>query len=491
MRERGVKIRPYEQRLRNFFAEKEQVGRSLAAQEQTVSPTNAWPSMAQNNNQSGISLLSEVKGHINQALEPREQSKLRSAVWDFFAAGKEGNWPECCSLYRYLAHHSHHFGEGDRLFESAVWHPINDAFRAYEQLAEGEPGYTLAFARDIMESVPPGSIYFGDTDAGRFLITFLSDSHETGKPFFTLTQNALADGLYLDYLRAMYGTNIHIPSSTEHRECFDGYISNVQERLREGRLKPGEQAQYVNGVLQVSGAVAVMELNGYISRLIFDQNPGRDFFVQEAYAQEWMKPFLSPHGPVLKLNHEPVPEITEEMVQMDRDYWTRHTVRLIGQWLVPETVVDEVVAFVERVYLQRTLDGFTGDATFVRSAKTWKSLPDQVSPPRWISGLRTPIARIYEWRAGHTVVSAERRRMTLEAEYAYKQAFALCPYLTDTVVGYVYFLANQNRIRDALLVARTAEKFYPGEKYYREIVQQMTTLAERAKGGLLPRSKTE
>lgn len=422
-----------------------------------------------------------INGSQSVAPLATELLRLRSAVWDFFTAGKEGNWTECCRLYRYLAHHSYHFDEADRLFESAVWHPINETFRAYEQLADGEPGCALAFAQDIMESVPPGSIYFGDTDPGRFLVTFLSDSHAAGKPFFTLTQNALADGLYMDYLRAMYGTNIHIPSSTELMECFNRYMTNAQERLREDRLKPGEQAQYVNGVLQVSGVVAVMELNGYISRLIFDRNPGRDFFVQEAYAQEWMKPLLTPHGPVLKLNHDPVPEITEEMVQMDRDYWTRHTARFIGQWLEPATAVDEVAAFVERVYLQRTLNGFTGDVTFVRSAKTWRSLPDQVSPPRWISALRTPIARIYEWRAGHTEMSGERRRMTMEAEYAYKQAFALCPYLTDTVVGYVYFLANQNRTRDALLVARTAAKSYPGEKYYQEVVQQMTALAEKEK----------
>jgi hypothetical protein len=474
-------MRPYEQRLKTFFAEKEQFGRLLAAQEQMVAPSIAWPSMASNSRQPGANFLSDVKYHFNQALVPREQAKLRSAVWDFFTAGKEGNWTRCRRLYHYLVRHCYLFGETDRLFESAVWQPINETFRAYEQLADGEPGWALAYAQDIVESVPPGSIYFGDTDPGRFLVTFLSDSHEAGKPFFTLTQNALADGLYMDYLRAMYGTHIHIPSSTELTECLNRYMSDAQERLRDGCLKPGEQAQYINGRLQVSGAVAVMELNGHISRLIFDQNPARHFFVQEAYAEDWMKPFLSPHGPVLKLHHEPVPEITEEMVRMDRDYWTRRTARLIGQWLGPATVVDEVVAFVERVYLQRTLNGFTGDVIFVQSAKTWKSLPDHVSPPRWISGLRTSIARIYEWRAGHTGVSGERHRMTLEAEFAYKQAFALCPYLTDTVVGYVYFLANQERIRDAVLVARTAAKFYPGEKYYRELVRQMTALADRAK----------
>jgi hypothetical protein len=476
----SAKMAPYEKRLKALCAEKGQFARMLAAQEQTVSPSSAWPSMVPNNRQSGERLLSQVKGQIDQALEPREQSRLRSAVWDFFAAGRKGNWTQCRKLYRYLARHSYHFGEADRLFESTVWQPINETFRAYEQLADGEPAYTMAFAHDIIESVLSGSIYFGDTDAGRFLITFLSDAHEAGKPFFSLTQNALADGLYLDYLRAMYGTNIYIPSSAEISDCFTRYMIDAEQRLHEGRLKPGEQVQEVNGRLQISGAVATMELNGYISRLIFDRNPDKDFFVQEAYPQDWMRPFLSPHGPVLKLSHASVPEITEEMVRKDRDYWTRRTNWLIGDWLKASTVVDELTAFVERVYLQRSLSGFTGDTNFVQTAKTWRSLPDQVSPGRWIAGLRTPIARTYEWRARHTTLSDEQRRMTQEAEYAYKQAFALCPYLTDTVVGYTYFLANQNRIRDALLVAQTAAKFYPAEKYYQKIVQQMTALAERA-----------
>lgn len=88
MRERAAKIRPYEQRLKTFFAEKERFGRLLAAQEQTASPANAWPSMAQNNRQSGVSLLSEVKGQLNEALVPREQSKLSrndSVVRHFWA----------------------------------------------------------------------------------------------------------------------------------------------------------------------------------------------------------------------------------------------------------------------------------------------------------------------------------------------------------------------------------------------------------------------
>ena len=66
------------------------------------------------------------------------------------------------------------------------------------------------YANDIIASIPPGSIYFGGTDPGRFLITAMEKSQVNADPFFLLTQNALADGNYLDYLRSMYGgQNLH------------------------------------------------------------------------------------------------------------------------------------------------------------------------------------------------------------------------------------------------------------------------------------------
>ena len=51
--------------------------------------------------------------------------------------------------------------------------------------------YAIAFGNDIIQSIPDGSIYFGGTDPGRFVVTALMESHADGKPFFTLSQNPL------------------------------------------------------------------------------------------------------------------------------------------------------------------------------------------------------------------------------------------------------------------------------------------------------------
>jgi hypothetical protein len=82
-----------------------------------------------------------------------------------------------------------------------------EVYGGYEQYKLWEPHFRKTYIDGIVGSIPKGSIYFGGTDAGRFLITAGCDSHEKGNPFFTITQNALADQTYLNYLRDIYGKN--------------------------------------------------------------------------------------------------------------------------------------------------------------------------------------------------------------------------------------------------------------------------------------------
>ena len=56
----------------------------------------------------------------------------------------------------------------------------------------------------------------------------------------------------------------------------------------------------------------------------------------------------------------------------------------------------------------------------------------------------------------HAADAAEKERMAREADFAFRQAWALCPYSPEAVFRYVNFLLEQKRIADALLVAETA-----------------------------------
>jgi hypothetical protein len=78
-----------------------------------------------------------------------------------------------------------------------------------------------------------------------------------------------------------------------------------------------------------------------------------------------MRPHLSPHKLILKINREPLAELPEELVRADREFWTRYLDPMIGDWLDEDTTVREVADFVGKTFVQRDLSGFKGDRLFV------------------------------------------------------------------------------------------------------------------------------
>jgi thioredoxin-like negative regulator of GroEL len=72
------------------------------------------------------------------------------------------------------------------------------------------------------------------------------------------------------------------------------------------------------------------------------------------------------------------------------------------------------------------------------------------------SKLRSSIAGLYAWRLKQAAGAAEKERMAREADFAFRQAWVLCPYSPEAVFRYVNFLLEQKRAADALLVAETA-----------------------------------
>ena len=367
----------------------------------------------------------------------------------FFAAAQKGDWLTVSNAFEDFRKHTgryEHSGKTDERLRGTAWAAVMETYGAMEQFAIGDEKYAAAFGNDIIESIPPGSIYFGGTDPGRFLVTAMQKSHVNGDPFFTLTQNALADGTYLDYLRSMYGEKIYIPTVEDSQRCFEDYLKDAQQRLKEGKLKPGEDVREVDGKVQVSGQIAVMAINGLLVKTIFDKNPDREFYIEESFPLDWMYPYLEPHGLIMKINRQLLGEMSDEIVRRDHDYWTKYVTPMIGDWLNDDTPVSEVAAFTEKVYLKQDFSGFKGDPHFLQSADAQKMF----------SKLRSSQAGLYAWRVNHAADAAEKERMAHEADFAFRQAWALCPYSPEAVYRYVNFLLEQKRVADALLVAETA-----------------------------------
>jgi hypothetical protein len=93
------------------------------------------------------------------------------------------------------------------------------------------------------------------------------------------------------------------------------------------------------------------------------------------------------------------------------------------------------------------MEGFTGDPRFV--AKDY--------PPKMYSKLRSSMGGVYVWRARQAKL-LEKARMLEAADFAFRQAFALCPMSPEAVFRYVNLLVEEKRHDEALHLAGTAAK---------------------------------
>jgi hypothetical protein len=372
---------------------------------------------------------------------------------------------------------------------------------AYTHVLHCEPKYTALFADGIISFIPAGSIYFGGTDPGRCVPTAFVKSHANADPFFILTQNALADGTYLEYLRAMYGGRIYIPTGQDSAKSFQDYMADAQRRMQEDKLKPGEDVKMVDGKVQVAGQVAVMNINGLLAKVIFDHNPDREFYVEESFPLDWMYPYLEPHGLIMKLNRQPLAQLPEEVIARDHEYWRKVVGGMLGDWLGDKTTVREIADFVDRVYVPKDLKGFPDDAQLIAQLPmskivefsdrvcVRKDLKGFTGDPRFIhnafaeqsfSKLRSSIAGVYAWRSGKNAPpeyqpksESEKQAVLKEADLAFRQAFALCPYSPEAVFRYVQLLLESNRADDALLVAQTGAKLDPSNRQLKGLVENV------------------
>jgi len=390
------------------------------------------------------SFVAEKEAQANAAT-----NEVPSEFKAFFAAAARGDWPTVSNTFVEFRQHAgqyEHSGKTNERLHGTAWQDVLETWGALDAFGVGDEKYSAMFGNDIIQSIPPGGIYFGGTDPGRFLVTAMCKSQVDADPIFVLTQNALADSTYLDYLRAMYAGKIYVPTPEDAQRCFQDYVEDVQTRMKQGKLMPGEDVHVVDGKPQVRGQIAVMNINGLLVKTIFDKTPGHEFYVEESFPLNWMYPYLEPHGLILKLNRQPLAGLSEETASQDHEYWANYVTPMIGGWLNVDTSVGEVAAFAEKTFGKRDFTGFTGDPLFIQNAYSHQMF----------SKLRSSIAGLYAWRVEHPANAAEKQRMVQEADFAFRQAWALCPYSSEAVFRYVNFLLAQDRGADALLVAETA-----------------------------------
>lgn len=286
---------------------------------------------------------------------------------------------------------------------------------------------------------------------------------------------------------------IHTATVEDSSKAFSEYVEDARRRLEHDRtipppeprqIRPGEDVHYdeATGRIQVSGQVAVMAINGLLTKVIFDKNPDHDFYVEESFPLDWMYPHLAPSGIIMKINRQPLPEMTQEIVDRDHRFWSKYSERLIGNWITYDTSVSNICRVAEQVYHRRNyqdlkVDGkdVLPDSRFVRDDDAQKAF----------SKLRSAIAGVYFWRineAGRRGNLAEQQRMIKECDFAFRQAFAFCPYSPEAVFRYTNLLISLGRVDDALMIARTFQKLDPNNRSAKDLIDQLQDMRQRMGG---------
>jgi hypothetical protein len=287
------------------------------------------------------------------------------------------------------------------------------------------------------------AIFYGGTDPGRFVPTYMIYCAAVREDVYLITQNALADSTYMSVMRDLYGDRIWIPAMPDSAKAFQRYVEEVQA----GKRQANADLKIDNGRVQVSGALGVMEINGILAEMIFEHNNYRHpFYVEESYVIRWMYPYLTPHGLIMKINKDKC-NIPAETVRDDSDFWDWYTRRLMG------------------------------DTKFLRDVVARKSF----------SKLRSAIAGLYA-SPGHS--------MFVEAEKAFLQArilYPLSPEANFRLAQEVFM--PMNRISDARRVIEEFGEQDPGNssvpdfvgrlKKLEETLNQISTLEQQIPGGKL------
>src|SRR5262249_47998872 len=245
---------------------------------------------------------------------------------------------------------------------------------------------------------------------------------------------------------------MQIATPEDFSRCFQEYLSDAQRRLQANQLKPGEDVRIVGNRLQANGQVAVMSINALLTKVMFDKNPKSEFFVEESFPLDWMYPHLTPFGVIMKINREPLLELSDDIIQKDHEFWSKYSERLIGNWITYDTSIKEITDFVEKVYQRRNFTGFKGDRRFVRDDQAQKSF----------SKLRSSIANVYAWRVANSRPGTpEHAKYLKEADFTFRQAFAFYPSSPEAVYRYAQLLTLTSRFDDAIAVAQTCLKLDP------------------------------
>jgi hypothetical protein len=368
---------------------------------------------------------------VVRAMAEHYKVEVHKDVERFFAAAEAARWEELKDLFDSL-NKTRRSSDRPEGFET-LWPPILETYGVAEAAHDWPAQKLLDYGQAVLGSLRPGMVYVGGTDAGRFIPTLLNETSD-GERHVVLTQNALADGTYFEYLRFLYGEQMTLPTQDDSQRAFQDYMANAQKRLAHDQqfpdepkqLRPGEDVRFTDNRLQVSGQVAVMAINEHLLQMIMNKNPNLPFALEESFAFKSTYPNAVPLGPIMELR---VPDaqqaFTAEAAAQAADYWRTATQSLLAG--------SDIQADAEA---------------------------------------RKAYAKMATAQAG---LLADHG-FTTEADEAYRLATNIGPSNPEAVLPYASFLANQKRFAEAIPMLETAASAAPDNQQFRDLLKAVRAI---------------
>lgn len=288
---------------------------------------------------------------------------------------------------------------------------------------------------DMLKPLDKGAIVYGGTDPGRFIPTYMifcesqqpvrfkHDPEFDRRDLYIITQNALADLAYIKYIRDHYDDRFRPKKFT----AFEKWLGRDHQYPKQSLHLPDDETfnklfyKFATERPSREGSPDfdtedIFRFNGVVARQLFEDNKKEHtFYVEESLRIEWMYPYMSPAGLLLKLNPEPLEKLPPEEIAKDRRFWDDYTARLLA------------------------------NPHFALDADAQKSF----------AKLRNSIANMYRWRG-----------LEKEALYAYEQALQLSPDNGEVVETYYLYLVQLNRFDDAEAILKKSIALDPRNDMY-------------------------
>jgi tetratricopeptide (TPR) repeat protein len=377
--------------------------------------------------------FSKNRRDLLYAMAKQLKVEVPDDVERFFQAVESGRWEEIDAAHRALLQDEKQLNQPRSAELHQIWRPIQETWGAAREAHNWPSQKLLDYGNAILDSLRPGMVYAGGTDPGCFIATMLNETSDAERHIM-LTQNALADNTYLNYLSFQYGDRMAALTEQDSQSAFQQYISDAQKRLQHDQqfpnepkqIKPGEDVRLdENGAVKVSGQIAVMAINEKLFQMLMGKNPDVSFAMEESFPFSSLYGTAAPLGPVMEMRVEDGQlSFTAERAAQSVDYWRAAVQSLVSDPDIPQA-----------------------------------------------SDARKAYAKLISSQAG----LLQDHKFTAQAEQAFRLATEVCPSSPEAVYRLINLLTTQGRTAEALPVAENAVRAAPDQPQFKSLLAQLRT----------------